>query len=370
MTDLPNPLTPADCDLRDFGFMQIDVKRLLSSETWVLGTGEERAAAVALWLESWHQVPAGSLPENDRMLDHLSQSKKWKSVKAHVMRGWLKCSDGRFYHQVVAEKALEAWIEKLLNRFSGAVGNATRWNVETDTGPLRARLIEAVNLLTEIAPRSKTLTKKRVLQILKGSPSDPKDHPPERPYSSPPESPPDEIPPPSNSRHESPPDRKGEGEGEFKTIGSNNGSGPPRARDENAPLAAAEISDALVAWERDRGKVARNITPAQEQVLELAALDVTAAELRKAYDAAVADRDATGDPSPINPGFVRTFVEKHRRPERPKRDPPIPLNSMTDIQLNALGKELGIGESRIGEYRPQFIARILQKQDEIRGRIA
>jgi hypothetical protein len=31
----PEPLTPPDCDLRDFGFMPLDVRRLLTSETWI-----------------------------------------------------------------------------------------------------------------------------------------------------------------------------------------------------------------------------------------------------------------------------------------------------------------------------------------------
>jgi len=34
----PAPLVPAEVDLRDFAFMPLDVRRLLTSETWVLGT--------------------------------------------------------------------------------------------------------------------------------------------------------------------------------------------------------------------------------------------------------------------------------------------------------------------------------------------
>lgn len=108
----PAPLTPPECDLTDFEFMPVMVRRLLKSETWSLGNGEERAAAIALWFESWHQVPAASLPSEDRMLKRLADSEKWSKVKAQALRGWVLCSDGRLYHPVVAEKALEAWIEK------------------------------------------------------------------------------------------------------------------------------------------------------------------------------------------------------------------------------------------------------------------
>lgn len=109
MSDLPAPLVPADLDLRDFPFMPVDVRRLLTSETWLTATGDQKSAAMTLWLESWHQVPAGSLPDNDRMLSILSQAGgKWKKVKAAALRGWVKADDGRLYHPVVCEKAIEA----------------------------------------------------------------------------------------------------------------------------------------------------------------------------------------------------------------------------------------------------------------------
>ncbi|WP_244239643.1 DUF1376 domain-containing protein, partial [Pseudomonas aeruginosa] len=150
--------------------MPLDVQRLLTSETWVLGSGDERAAAMTLWLASWHQVPAASVPDNDRMLAHLSQCARWDKVKAHVLRGWVKCSDGRLYHPVVAEKALESWVEKLLNAISGATGNARRWGVEVDISGLQGQLVEAVAALKSIAPQSRTLKKKGVITLATGSP--------------------------------------------------------------------------------------------------------------------------------------------------------------------------------------------------------
>lgn len=169
MNNLPTPLTPADCDLTKYPFMPLAVQRLLTSETWILGTGDERAAAITLWLESWHQIPSGSLPDNDRMLAHLSQARNWKKVKAHALRGWITCSDGRLYHPVVAEKALEGWIDKLVSGLSGAKGNAVRWHIEVDVKSTEAKIVEAVNLLQAIAPRSETLLKKQVKHIVEES---------------------------------------------------------------------------------------------------------------------------------------------------------------------------------------------------------
>jgi hypothetical protein len=117
MTDLPDPLTALDCDLRTYPWMPLDVSRLFTSETWVLGSAEEKVAALTLWGVSWHQVPAGSLPGDERMLAHLSQAgAAWKRVREHALRGWVKCSDGRLYHPVVAQKARESWDNKLAQK--------------------------------------------------------------------------------------------------------------------------------------------------------------------------------------------------------------------------------------------------------------
>jgi hypothetical protein len=199
MSDLPLPLVPEGCNLSDFAFMPLDVRRLLSSETWILGTGDERAAAMCLWLESWHQVPAASLPDDDRMLAHLAKCSRWSKVREHALRGWVKCADGRLYHKVVAEKALEAWIEKLINSFSGASGNSKRWGVDIDVEGIREQLIEAISMLKEIAPQSKTLKKKAVITIA---------------VQSPPESPPDKKTSPPESPPESGGDRNRQGQGQ------------------------------------------------------------------------------------------------------------------------------------------------------------
>jgi hypothetical protein len=124
----PEPLVAAEVDLRDFAFMPLDVRRLLTSETWVLGTAAEKVAALNLWLEAWHQVPSGSLPNNERMLAHLSQAGAgWKKVAAHAMRGWVLCSDGRWYHSVIVEKVREGWERKQKQRERSRKGNAKRW---------------------------------------------------------------------------------------------------------------------------------------------------------------------------------------------------------------------------------------------------
>lgn len=114
---LPEPLTPADCDLRGMLFMPLDVRRLTSSDFAALSTAEEFKAAVLLWCAAWEQVPAASLPDDDRLLAHLSGAgTRWRKVKAGALRGWIRCADGRLYHPVVAEKARIAWEARLAQR--------------------------------------------------------------------------------------------------------------------------------------------------------------------------------------------------------------------------------------------------------------
>jgi len=128
------PLVPPDVDLRDFAFMPLEIRRLFSSETWIIGTHEQKCAALCLWGESWHQVPAASLPDNDRMLAHLSQAgPRWTKIKEHAMRCWILCSDGRWYHPVVAEKALEAWAKHNKASSKGKAGAAKRWGTGKST---------------------------------------------------------------------------------------------------------------------------------------------------------------------------------------------------------------------------------------------
>lgn len=125
---LPQPLVPPEVDLRDFNFIPFEFRRLLASDTWLLGNAEQRCAAFCLWCESWHQVPSGSIPDSEKVLAHLSQSEnRWNRVKDHALRGWIKCSDGRLYHPVVAEKALEAWAKHKKASSKGKAGAAKRW---------------------------------------------------------------------------------------------------------------------------------------------------------------------------------------------------------------------------------------------------
>lgn len=120
MTDLPNPLVPASVDLRDFAFMPLEVNRLRKSKAWLWAKKQPELGfyMINLWGGSWHESPAASLEDDDDVLADMAMctSKRWAAVREKVLHGWIKCSDGRLYHPVVAEKALEAWEAKCKQR--------------------------------------------------------------------------------------------------------------------------------------------------------------------------------------------------------------------------------------------------------------
>ncbi|MXV36856.1 MULTISPECIES: DUF1376 domain-containing protein [unclassified Saccharibacter] len=110
MTDLPAPLTSPDCDLRGYDFMPLFATRLLDSDLYALSTGAEFKAALTLWCKAWLQVPAGSLPADERILAHLSMTgSTWDCVRDIALHGWMQCSDGRLYHPLIAQEAIKAF---------------------------------------------------------------------------------------------------------------------------------------------------------------------------------------------------------------------------------------------------------------------
>ena len=114
--NLPAPLIPADVDLRDFAFTPMFRGRLFGSSFHARVSDAGWRAGVTLWLKSWDQMPAGTLPDDEIDLCRLAELgrdvKAWKKVAKEALWGWFKCADGRLHHRTVAEGVMEAWQAK------------------------------------------------------------------------------------------------------------------------------------------------------------------------------------------------------------------------------------------------------------------
>ena len=109
---LPAPPVPPGTNVHRFHYMELDVRRLRDSRAAMVLSGDEFRAWFLLICASWHQVPAGSLPDNEYELAGLSghgrDLKTWREIAKGALYGWKKFSDGRYYHPVVNEKVQEA----------------------------------------------------------------------------------------------------------------------------------------------------------------------------------------------------------------------------------------------------------------------
>jgi len=107
------PLVPAHVDLRSFRWVPVDRVRLFASAFNAQANDSEWRVGFTLWLKSWDQVPAGSLPNDDvelcRMVELGRDLKTWRRLKRMALHGWTLCDDGRLYHGVVAEFVTQAW---------------------------------------------------------------------------------------------------------------------------------------------------------------------------------------------------------------------------------------------------------------------
>lgn len=115
--------------------MPLDVARLRDSDLASDESPEACWAAVLIWAASWHQVPAASIPDNDNWIAKQAGyaqrgkiAKEWSAVRKGALRGWVLCSDGRYYHPVVAEKARDAWKSKLEQRWKSESARIKKHN--------------------------------------------------------------------------------------------------------------------------------------------------------------------------------------------------------------------------------------------------
>lgn len=144
------PLLPSNIDLRDFAYMPLDVVRLRDSDFTALTSAEAFRSGLLLWCAAWHQVPAGSLPADDRVLSNLAGYgrvvKEWLNIKDEALHGWVLCEDGRYYHPVICEKAQESWAGKQRHHYAKFADRLRKANKKLEESRLPTVEIPALEL--------------------------------------------------------------------------------------------------------------------------------------------------------------------------------------------------------------------------------
>jgi len=117
MPALRDPLLPADVDLTRMEYMPLYIDRLKRSRAMLLAQTDPAAgfAMRLLWEESWGELPAGSLENDDLMLAAVARCTRseWEDRRKIALHGWVACNDGRLYHPYICEIAWRVWLDRL-----------------------------------------------------------------------------------------------------------------------------------------------------------------------------------------------------------------------------------------------------------------
>lgn len=107
MSTKPIPY-PAETKAKGWRF-ELDLERVMQSDTWALATTDMRPWLLMLWTTAWQQNPCGSMPSDDALLAaRLGMAPKaFAKAKAVLMRGWWLAEDGRLYHDTIVERVNE-----------------------------------------------------------------------------------------------------------------------------------------------------------------------------------------------------------------------------------------------------------------------
>ena len=127
----PAPLIQEGCDLRGLPEIPLDIQWFQQVFLPAHAATNMVYPAMRLWLAAWQQCPAGSLPNDDALLSAMAgyqrAGKSFQKAKAHLLQGWVLCSDNRWYHPVLAEKILQAASVKTQRSRSAQVAAISRW---------------------------------------------------------------------------------------------------------------------------------------------------------------------------------------------------------------------------------------------------
>ncbi len=111
--DLPTPPVPPNAEMKTTDIYPNDAPWIRRLKFYLMGPNTPiRKAGHNLFMYAWHNVPAGSLPDNQEILARISGLfEKWSSFRFALLDGWNACSDGNLYHPALS-KSVQIVLEK------------------------------------------------------------------------------------------------------------------------------------------------------------------------------------------------------------------------------------------------------------------
>jgi uncharacterized protein YdaU (DUF1376 family) len=116
-------------DVQCLPYMPLQIERLRKSKAWLRCKRNPEIAfyMVNLWMRAWHEVPAGSIEDDDDVLADaaMCSPEKWEELKDEILMGWER-RDGRVWHSTVTEIATDSVSKLRRNKSRTAAAREAR----------------------------------------------------------------------------------------------------------------------------------------------------------------------------------------------------------------------------------------------------
>lgn len=139
-------------DVRCLPYMPLQIEQLRKSKTWLKCRRRPELGfyLMNLWMRAWHELPAGSIEDDDDILADaaMCSPEKWEELRPLLLDGWER-RDGRVYHRTVTEIATDGFSRLRKNRgrteAARLAAEAARRDAESNpTAPVTESVTEAV----------------------------------------------------------------------------------------------------------------------------------------------------------------------------------------------------------------------------------
>lgn len=98
-------------DVRHLPYMPLVIETLRKSKTWLRCRRQPDLGfyLINLWMRAWHEVPAGSIEDDDDILADAAMCapERWLEIRGVLLEGW-ETQNGRVCHRTVTDLATEA----------------------------------------------------------------------------------------------------------------------------------------------------------------------------------------------------------------------------------------------------------------------